>query len=67
VASMSRSCSRSQVGSTRCHRFSGEYSPQGDLWLADIGIPKAVFDRAGIDYVDAFGNRFAVHLKTVNT
>jgi NAD(P)H-hydrate epimerase len=39
----------------------------GDLWLADIGMPKAVFDRASIDYVDPFGNGFAVHLKTLNT
>jgi hypothetical protein len=24
----------------------------GDLWLADIGIPRAAFERAGITFVD---------------
>lgn len=27
----------------------------GDLWLADLGIPQATFERAGVTYVDPFG------------
>ena len=34
----------------------------GDLVLADIGIPRATFDRAGVPYVSPFDNRFRVPL-----
>ncbi len=34
----------------------------GDLVLADIGIPRATFDRAGVTYVAPFGDRFRVPL-----
>lgn len=34
----------------------------GDLWLADIGIPDAVYRQVGIDYVSPFGKRFRVPL-----
>lgn len=27
----------------------------GDLWLADIGIPRATYERAGVPYADPFG------------
>ncbi len=34
----------------------------GDLWLADIGIPRATYERAGVDYVDPFHSRYRVRL-----
>jgi len=34
----------------------------GDLILADIGIPRATFERAGVSYTSPFGNRFRVPL-----
>lgn len=34
----------------------------GDLWLADLGIPRATFERAGLTYVDPFGGRYRVRL-----
>jgi NAD(P)H-hydrate epimerase len=34
----------------------------GDLVLADIGIPRATFDRAGVPYASPFDNRFRVPL-----
>ena len=34
----------------------------GDLVLADIGIPRATFERAGVPYTSPFGNRFRVPL-----
>ncbi|WP_204960066.1 NAD(P)H-hydrate epimerase [Salinigranum salinum] len=36
----------------------------GALWLADIGIPREVFNRAGIDYVQPFAGRSRVRLRT---
>lgn len=27
----------------------------GNLWLADLGIPHATYERAGVDYTDPFG------------
>lgn len=39
-------------------------SPQvGELWLADLGIPPAVFVRSGHPYVDPFGSRWQVRLR----
>jgi len=35
----------------------------GALFLADIGIPPAVYRRMGLDYTVPFGNRFLVPLK----
>ena len=35
----------------------------GDLWLADIGIPRATYQRAGVNYVDPFGERYRVPIK----
>lgn len=34
----------------------------GDLWLADIGLPRAAFSRAGLMYEDPFGAEERVHL-----
>lgn len=34
----------------------------GDLILADIGIPRRTYERAGVPYVAPFGDRFRVHL-----
>ena len=34
----------------------------GDLVLADIGIPRATFERIGVPYTSPFGNRFRVPL-----
>lgn len=34
----------------------------GDVWLADIGIPRATYERAGVNYVDPFGARYRVQL-----
>ena len=34
----------------------------GDLILADIGIPRKTYERAGVPHVEPFGNRFRVHL-----
>lgn len=34
----------------------------GDLWLADIGIPRATYERAGVNYVDPFGGRYRIRL-----
>jgi NAD(P)H-hydrate epimerase len=34
----------------------------GDLILADIGIPRAVFERLGVSYTSPFGDRFRVPL-----
>jgi NAD(P)H-hydrate epimerase len=34
----------------------------GELWLADIGIPCATYQRAGVNYVDPFGERYRVQL-----
>jgi NAD(P)H-hydrate epimerase len=38
--------------------------PDGDLWLADIGIPGEVFRRAGLDSVQPFSGRPRVRLRT---
>ena len=38
----------------------------GDLWLADIGIPPATFQRAGVNYIDPFGERYRVRLKSAS-
>jgi len=35
----------------------------GGLYLGDIGIPQAVYDRIGIPYVSPFGPRYYVRLK----
>jgi NAD(P)H-hydrate epimerase len=35
----------------------------GDLILADIGIPRATFERVGVSYTSPFGNRFRVALR----
>jgi NAD(P)H-hydrate epimerase len=35
----------------------------GALWLADIGIPHATYERAGIRYVDPFGQHDRVRLR----
>ncbi len=35
----------------------------GDLWLADIGIPRGAFERAGLRYADPFGRRYRVRLE----
>lgn len=34
----------------------------GDLWLADIGIPRATYERAGVNYAEPFGGRYRVRL-----
>ena len=34
----------------------------GDLFLADIGIPKKVYDRIGINYTNPFGNQYLVKI-----
>jgi NAD(P)H-hydrate epimerase len=34
----------------------------GELWLADIGIPRATFDRAGVKYTNPFGEHYRIHL-----
>ena len=36
----------------------------GELFLADLGIPKKVYDKIGIDYENPFGNDFIVKLNT---
>lgn len=38
----------------------------GDLWLADIGIPRATYQRAGVNYIDPFGERYRVRLKSAS-
>lgn len=35
----------------------------GDLWLADLGIPRATYERAGVDYTDPFGACDRVRLR----
>lgn len=35
------------------------------LWLADIGIPKAVYERVGVDYVQPFSGQPRVRLRAV--
>jgi NAD(P)H-hydrate epimerase len=35
----------------------------GQLVLADIGIPQAVYKKLGIDYVDPFGNQFLTNIQ----
>jgi len=35
----------------------------GDLWLADIGIPRSVYDRIGLRYLSPFGAEFSVPLR----
>jgi len=40
--------------------------PAGDLWLADIGIPRATYERAGVGYVDPFGKRYRVPLTSAS-
>ncbi len=37
----------------------------GDLWLADIGIPQAAFQKLGLDYTSPFENRFLIPLEIV--
>jgi NAD(P)H-hydrate epimerase len=37
----------------------------GALWLADLGIPREVFRRAGVDYVQPFAGRSRIRLRTV--
>lgn len=39
----------------------------GDLWLADIGIPVAVYRQLDIDYNPPFGKRFRVAVSTEKT
>jgi NAD(P)H-hydrate epimerase len=36
--------------------------PLGDLWLADIGIPRATFERAGVTYTNPFGQHYRIRL-----
>ncbi|ELZ95154.1 sugar kinase [Haloferax mucosum ATCC BAA-1512] len=38
----------------------------GDLCLADIGIPRGVYDHLGIDYTDPFDGARLVRLNAVN-
>lgn len=38
---------------------------RGDLWLADLGIPRATFERAGVAYVDPFGPHYRVRLTSL--
>ena len=38
----------------------------GDLWLADIGIPRATFERAGVTYLDPFGEHDRIRLTPQN-
>lgn len=40
-------------------------SVAGELFLADIGIPAKVFERAGINYIFPFENNFIVKLNSV--
>ncbi len=35
----------------------------GELWLADIGIPQAAFQKLGLDYSSPFGNGFLIPLQ----
>ena len=35
----------------------------GRLWLADIGIPQAAFQKLGLDYISPFENRFLIPLQ----
>jgi len=35
----------------------------GQLVLSDIGIPQAVYEKLGIDYVDPFGNQFLTNIQ----
>lgn len=35
----------------------------GDLWLADIGIPRHTYERAGVRYTDPFGARSRVRIE----
>lgn len=35
----------------------------GVLWLADIGIPQAAFQKLGLDYISPFENRFMIPLE----
>ena len=37
----------------------------GALWLADIGIPQAAFQKLGLDYISPFGDRFLVPVDIV--
>jgi NAD(P)H-hydrate epimerase len=34
----------------------------GELWLADIGIPRATFERAGVKYTNPFGEHYRIRL-----
>jgi NAD(P)H-hydrate epimerase len=34
----------------------------GDLFLADIGIPSAVYERLGLSYISPFGNLYVIPL-----
>ncbi len=34
----------------------------GHLWLADIGIPQAAFQKLGLEYISPFGHRFIIPL-----
>lgn len=35
----------------------------GDLYLADIGIPKLVYEKLGLNYIPPFGGRYVIHLR----
>lgn len=35
----------------------------GDLWLADIGIPRGTYERAGVLYIDPFGTSYRVRIE----
>jgi len=44
----------------------GLHAPEGgELELADLGIPAATFQQAGVAYVSPFGNRFRIPLRRV--
>ena len=43
------------------------FTDTGDLVLADIGIPKEVFRRAGIAYVSPFVGKYRVGLEVYRT
>jgi NAD(P)H-hydrate epimerase len=61
-------CIRAMTTVTLALPKTGLRTPQvGDLWLADIGIPKAAFERAGVSYADPFGERDCVRLTLSET
>jgi NAD(P)H-hydrate epimerase len=35
----------------------------GELFLADIGIPQAIYSKIGVDYVEPFGNNYVIKIK----